>query len=225
MSTLSQQYDKWRGQFDGLTQRERTLSVVAALCLVLLGGFVLAVEPQMKDLERQTTELQRQQGIVEQLSRQVDELTQALSSDPNAPLIARLEAMAKEDVALDQQLAQRTEDLVPANQMPKLLGSMFAEFETLELVEMQSIKPVALLQVDENAAPIDVNLYQHGVRLKLEGRYFDIQSYLQRVESLPWHFYWKRFDYQVTEYPLAQVEIEIYTLSTSRAFIGVWNDG
>ncbi|MGL5153883.1 MAG: MSHA biogenesis protein MshJ, partial [Aeromonas veronii] len=33
------------------------------------------------------------------------------------------------------------------------------------------------------------------------------------------HFYWKQFDYQVKAYPGAVVEMEIYTLSTSKEFI------
>ena len=44
---------------------------------------------------------------------------------------------------------------------------------------------------------------------------------LAELEGLDWRFYWKSFNYNVNEYPLATVELEIYTLSTNRAFIGV----
>jgi MSHA biogenesis protein MshJ len=36
---------------------------------------------------------------------------------------------------------------------------------------------------------------------------------------LPRHFYWRLFDYRVQEHPSAVVEMEIYTLSTSKEFI------
>ena len=68
---------------------------------------------------------------------------------------------------------------------------------------------------------VDINLYRHGVLLSLKGSYFDIQRYLTRIENLRWQFYWKRFNYVVTGYPDASVEVELYTLSTSKAFIGV----
>ncbi len=64
-----------------------------------------------------------------------------------------------------------------------------------------------------------VNLYKHGIRLQLEGGYFDVYQYLKALEALPRHFYWKQFDYQVKAYPGAVVEMEIYTLSTSKEFI------
>ena len=58
----------------------------------------------------------------------------------------------------------------------------------------------------------------------MEGRYFDIQAYLESIETLPWQFYWKKFSYRVIDYPMAEVEIELYTLSTSPAFMGVLDD-
>lgn len=223
-STLIRYYNQYYERFAALTTRERALSLVAGLCLIIVGGFVLYIEPQVKALHDKETEAQRQSALVAQLNQQVTQLSAELAADPNAPLLSRIEAMAQRSRDLDTQLAQRTDDLVPAHRMPNLLSSLFAEFKGLELVEMRSIEPVAMLSVDEQSTATEVNLYQHGVSLVLEGRYFDIQSYLLRVENLPWHFYWKRFDYQVGDYPIAQVELEIYTLSTSKAFIGVWQD-
>ena len=68
------------------------------------------------------------------------------------------------------------------------------------------------------------NLYRHGVAITIEGRYFDIQQFLQNVEQLGWRFYWKKFHYTVSDYPTASVELELYTLSTSKAFLGVKNE-
>ena len=67
----------------------------------------------------------------------------------------------------------------------------------------------------------DINLYRHGLMLSVQGSYFDIQNYLAKIEGLKWQFYWKRFNYVVADYPNALVEVELYTLSTSKAFIGV----
>ena len=92
----------------------------------------------------------------------------------------------------------------------------------LKLIELQSIAPLPIL-LEKNMEDEEpkVGLYRHGVALVFEGNYFDIQQYLEKLESLPWHFYWKKFDYSVAEYPTASVELEIYTLSTNKAFIGV----
>ena len=64
-------------------------------------------------------------------------------------------------------------------------------------------------------------LYQHGVKLALQGGYFPIMQFLEKIEQSGWQFYWQGFEYQVSEYPTATLELEVYTLSTSEAFIGV----
>jgi len=38
---------------------------------------------------------------------------------------------------------------------------------------------------------------------------------------LSWKFFWQEFNYQLKEYPVSELEIEMYSLSTKREFIGV----
>jgi MSHA biogenesis protein MshJ len=103
-----------------------------------------------------------------------------------------------------------------------MLENVLVGSKGLKLIELQSITPISISlgQSQEGEEPI-AGLYRHGVTLVFEGSYFDIQRYLEKLESLPWQFYWKKFDYLVGEYPTASVELEIYTLSTNKAFIGV----
>ncbi len=65
----------------------------------------------------------------------------------------------------------------------------------------------------------EVLLYRHGLRITMTGSFFNIQAYLTRIEQLPKKFYWEVFDYQMQDYPTAQVEMEIYTLSINKEFI------
>lgn len=220
----SVQYEQWQDKFVALTHRERVLSLTAVLAVILLGGFVLFVEPTLVSLDKKKMEVQRQSAEVSRLKMQVEQLKIALREDPDAPIKARLAGIENQITDADAALAAQTEGLVPANQMSKLLEQVFAQFDALKLMEMRSIAPTAMLVFEEEKELTDVNLFQHGVQITLQGSYFDIQTYLQRVEGLPYQFYWKKFDYNVGEYPVAEVQIEIYTLSTSRAFIGVWND-
>ena len=66
-----------------------------------------------------------------------------------------------------------------------------------------------------------INLYQHGIRLKLTGKYFQLRDYLTQLEAMPWKFFWKDFRYKIKEYPLGELEIELYSLSINEEFIGV----
>ncbi|GAC13792.1 type 4a pilus biogenesis protein PilO [Aliiglaciecola lipolytica] len=222
--SLETQYTNLLTKFSALTTRERGLSIAAVLALILLGGFVLIVEPVLKKWDLDKMELQRQANEVSNLDVKIALLEEALQEDPDAAIKARLQRVNQQIDEADKSLNTQTKNLVPATQMPRLLEQIFTQSDDLKLIEMHSIAPTPLLKLEEKQDLTDVNLYQHGVQMTLEGGYFEIQKYLQKVEALPYQFYWKKFAYTVEEYPDALVQIEIYTLSTSRAFIGVSND-
>ncbi|MBU2880213.1 MULTISPECIES: type II secretion system protein GspM [Aliiglaciecola] len=222
--SIGSQYTDLLAKFSALTTRERALTIIATLSVILLGGYVLMVEPVLEKWDREKMEIQRQTNEAASLDAKIALLEQTLQEDPDASIKARLKSVKQKISKADEALNAQTENLVPASHMPILLEQVFAQFEQLKLVEMHSIAPTPLLKLEEEQELTDVNLYQHGVQMTLEGGYFEIQKYLQRVEALPYQFYWKKFEYKVEEYPDALVQIEIYTLSTSRAFIGVRND-
>jgi len=68
------------------------------------------------------------------------------------------------------------------------------------MLALTSLKPEPLMAGEQK-----VNLFRHGIRLQLEGGYFDVYQYLKALEALPRHFYWKGFDYRVVEHPKAAV--------------------
>lgn len=83
----------------------------------------------------------------------------------------------------------------------------------------QSTQVKVLANGDESKPAL--GLYRHGIKLKLKGNYFALRDYLQQLEGLSWQFFWKDFHYKLMEYPNSELEIEIYSLSTKRVFIGV----
>ena len=64
-------------------------------------------------------------------------------------------------------------------------------------------------------------VYKHPLRLEFEGDYFEVQAYLAELESSDWDFGWRRLDYVVTDHPVAEVTLEIETLSQQKSWIGV----
>lgn len=221
-SSLQKQLNQLNDTFFALTLRERTLILIAGLALILLGGFVTFIEPDFKQATKVNRDARAKQSVAREIEAQVGLLQNQLKADPNVPLRQRLEELRRRIVLLDENLASHTQDLVPAEKMPELLERVLSKSQKLNLVSLDSIAPIQVLKAEETQnTEGNFNLYQHGVRLVLEGRYFEIQHYLEQLEQLPWRFYWKVFSYQVEEYPSASVELELYTLSTSSAFIGV----
>lgn len=206
-------------QFDGLTKREKTLVMISGVVLILFAGFTLIVEPRY--LQNQSTQLTiaNQEIELQSIEQQVVLLKSALADDPNIALQRRIDNLNQRIENLDQEFATQMRELVPAEQMPIVIEQMLAKSNRLKLLELSSIPPVSVFANDSENA--DLPLYQHGVRFEFEGRYVDILEYLEIVEGLPWQLYWRSFDYQVNEYPAALITIELFTLSTNRAFMGV----
>ncbi len=95
---------------------------------------------------------------------------------------------------------------------------------TSQLVEQSVLKTnqkAALSNNKNNSADEAIGLYRHTIKLKLKGSYFQLRDYLTQLESLPWKFFWEKFNYQLKEYPQGELEIEIYSLSLKQEFIGV----
>jgi MSHA biogenesis protein MshJ len=223
-NTLHSEFAKLNTKFDAITSREQIMVLICGFMLLGIVLHMLLLEPQLLSNDALKENIERSQNESQSLIQQTQELSQALQLDPNLPVNTRIAELQSQIKRVEQQLALYTANLVPANQMPRMLENVLASSSGLKVISLQSIPPTPVLKAKENES-VEQNavggLYRHGVKLIVEGQYFDIQRYLAKLEALDWQFYWKKFDYKVSEYPLAVVELEIYTLSTNKAFIGV----
>lgn len=224
-NSLEQEYKKLSIKFLDLSLREQVLILFCGLAVVILMMYTFLLEPMFKHSEKLQQNSISDATEITLLIGQVAELTEKLQDDANGPVRERIALLERQIQNVSNQIKAQTDSLVPANKMADMLESVLAGSKGLKLIELQSIAPLPILlnqteESEEGEEPI-AGLYRHGVTLVFEGNYFDIQRYLEKLESLPWQFYWKKFDYLVGDYPTASVELEIYTLSTNKAFIGV----
>lgn len=219
---LIHQYRKMSVKFIKVSMREQILILCCGLAVLILMMYTFLLEPLLDNTEKLKQNSIRAEKEITSLVGQVANLTRKLKTDPNVPIRKRISVLTSQIQNIDKQLGAQTNNLVPANKMAGMLESVLTGSKSLKLIELRSIAPSPLLlkQAQTSDEP-GASLYRHGVTLIFEGSYFDIQQYLERLESLPWQFYWKKFDYLVGDYPTASVELEIYTLSTNKAFIGV----
>ena len=218
---ISTSYGKLYQKFLDTSIREQAFIVVCGCAVVIAFIFLALMEPAILHSQKLQRDITANQKSVASLSKQVEEILQSLASDPNDVLRERLHALKADISSIDKLLDEETVNLVPANKMPQMLEKVLGGSKGLKVIELQSVPSMPILQDVQTDIAADTNLYRHGVILTLEGKYFDIQAYLEKMESLEWQFYWKKFDYSVSKYPVAIVEVELYTLSTNKAFIGV----
>ena len=204
-------------QFDALSRRERVL--IATAVLAVLG--MLSYLP-LESIWKTHISISQQLKILEQensiSAQQIDLHQQRLALDPNLDYQQRLAIVEQQNQDLDSQLDEQMVAMVPADYMPELLSNLLGQVQGIKLIKFMSIAPIPLLAVGEDKK---LNLYSHGIRLSLEGDYFSVLRFVEAVEAMPDKLYWKRLDYNVAQYPLATIEIELYTLSINKDFISV----
>ncbi|MFC6441211.1 type II secretion system protein GspM [Bowmanella sp. JS7-9] len=226
---------KYEQRFRALQPREKQLLLLVAVLVPLLVGFFLFIDPDLQAADKLTKQNQATQRQINDMQTQVQEIKHRLNDDPNLPVRQRLQGLNEQINGVRQELAAHTTALVDARQMPAMLRQLLAATDKVELVSLTSLAPIKI-DINEQPQPsgtaqtpatqnqsqaTGMALYQHGVRLVLRGRYFDVQTYLQQVRNLDWHIYWHRFDYQADDYPQGQVSLELYTISTNASFMGL----
>ncbi|MCL1078236.1 MSHA biogenesis protein MshJ [Parashewanella spongiae] len=211
----------WADRFNTLSIRERSLVVTASialvgwLCFLSLESFYLTSQRAHMQLR----DLNKQNELTEQL---LTNYQQQLAQDPNLDYRNQLKHVESEIQLLDDRLKTKFVDIVPSDKMPLLLQQLLSRSKGVRLIAMESIAPKPLLDFkDSETKMISLNLYRHGIKLRLNTDYFSFLTFIKSIEALPNKLYWKRLDYQVIEFPQAEVELELYTLSVSKEFISV----
>ncbi len=211
---MKQQWQQLATRVLVMSTRERWLVLLAGTALLLMPTYSLLLEPAWLAYQSQVARGQELATTIAQLQLENQGRQQALLLDPNQPVREQQQQLTQQLVQLDAQLKDQTLDLIPAERMPGLLEQMLASSGRLRLVSLTSLPPKPLLDDPEQNL-----LFQHGIQLRLQGSYFEIFQYLRALEGLPEHFYWRRLNYQVEQYPQASIELELYTLSSSKEFI------
>ncbi|MCX7133917.1 MULTISPECIES: MSHA biogenesis protein MshJ [Aeromonas] len=212
--SLKAQWQAWADKIAALSQRERVLILLTGLVLVCAGAIYGWLDGAALRLEQDRVALTTAQRDLEIMDLENLGKQARLARDPDQNVRDQLVRVEGDIGKLDAELKAQTVDLIQAHEMPAVLEALLSRSANLHMLALTSLAPQPLMAGDQR-----INLFKHGIRLKLEGGYFDVYQYLKALEALPRHFYWKQFDYQVQEHPKAVVEMEIYTLSTSKEFI------
>ncbi|WP_123246867.1 MSHA biogenesis protein MshJ [Aeromonas dhakensis] len=212
--SLKAQWQTWADKLAALSQRERVLIMLTGVVLVGAIASYGWLDAAVVRLEQDRLALSSAQRDLEIMDLENQGKQARLARDPDQNVRTQLAGVDEEIGKLDAALKAQTVDLIQAHEMPEVLEALLSRSANLHMVALTSLAPEPLMAGEQR-----INLFKHGIRLKLEGGYFDVYQYLKALEALPRHFYWKQFDYQVQEHPKAVVEMEIYTLSTSKEFI------
>lgn len=234
---------KWQEysyKFENITPREQYLIIISGLVAIIFIAFSFFIDEPLEQTKRIKSQIVQAKLTNQNNLNSIKLLEDALTIDPNIALNKELSQYQAKLGEIDEELLMLTSDLIDPVEMryalSKLLklqkGVKIVAFEVLEAqiinTESKVDKEVSNEDTNTNVIADDslvidntINLYRHGIRIRLQGRYFQLASYLTQLENLSWKFFWQSFDYKIKNYPTSELEIEIYSLSTAQEFIGV----
>lgn len=203
-----------KAKVESLTLRERVLILCAILALFWFPAYNLWLAPTYAGMSAMTSRLEGAAHSIQELEAQLALTQSVVRKDPDQMLRGQLAHLRQRLVQVDEKMSLETVDLIAPERMPMVLQNLLTHSSGVTLVHIHSLNSRPLLGDNQK-----INLFQHGIRIELQGSYFALVEYLQKIEALPERFYWRRLDYQVAAYPVATVTLELYTLSTSKDFI------
>jgi MSHA biogenesis protein MshJ len=228
--------EKWTNtsvQFAQLTSREQFLLLLTGIVAIFFIVSYLFID----DKRVKTINLEKQSRVMTSgnkgLGLSIKNYQDALKQDPNKVTIKQIAQFETKLAKIDSQLVLLTTDLISPSEMREALLKLLELEPGVSLLSFELMGAKPLLNFSEgqsestvtSTAPtveqLGLNLYKHGIKIKLSGRYFQLRNYLQQLEQLTWKFFWQGFQFEVKEYPQSEVEIIIYSLGLNKEFIGV----
>ena len=224
--SLRQSWNRLNQRYAALSRRERALVALAVVLAPLLIGFTLFVDPQRARLKAMENTLATDGATLIRLQAEASNLQQQLAIDPDAGRKADLAALQAERDRLDEQLRQFSSVLVRPEDMNGLLERLLTRHAGLRLLSLKTLAPRSVLPAaegKEGGQPAErcFDLYRHGVEIRLEGNYGQLQAYLAQLEQLQQKLLWGKLDYRVVDYPRAELTLVVYTLSPDRTWLAL----
>jgi len=208
---LKTRLQPWLERVDALDLRERILLMAAGVAVMFLLVDTLLLQPALKaqqvtgeriaGLEVKLNGL-RQNARLLSFSKG-DELLQTRRNERDG-LQAQL-------AALDARIVSQLGALVEPAQAAKVLEQLLESYAGLKLTALTATsEPLNTPAQDSGAGASGLARYQ--VDMVISGGYMEVLRYLEKLETLPWQFFWQQVNFQTTGYPAAETRLQLYTL-------------
>ena len=212
-------YSTLATKFDALADREKRLIFIATPALIFFVMSLLVLEPMVKEIKKAQARAVNQQSQLLNLQETSDALMTEVMRDPDVLVKNQISALQTQLSQIDASFDTELGHLVSPKAMPLLLENLFERAQGLNLIKMESTPPTPVFTEQQTEG--DIQLYRQGIRITFQGDYFATRDFFAEAEALHWQLYWKFLNYDVHSHPLATTQLEVFTLSTSEAFIGV----
>ena len=232
MKRLRESFAVLQGRHAALSRREKLLTGLGLVLGPLLIGNTLFIERQWLGARNQQNAFPANQESLLDFQAQPGQLQQQLAADPNAAKKTELQVLTAGIGQLDGQLREIASGLVRPEEMNGLLQGLLARQAGLRLISLKTLAPQSIVagttgakapakEAQDKPAERVFDLYRHGVEIRLEGSYDDLQVYMAQLEKLPQRLLWGELVYRVIDYPRAEIRLTLYSLSPDKAWLAL----
>jgi len=232
---MSKQWQEYSDDFLKLSSREQYLIAITGLVAAFFLVFYLFLDSQIIENRKSIQQISRLQSSNQSLQVSVLDMQTAMQRDPNQHTKEKITQYEQKLAKIDEKLLALTSELISPIQMRYALLDLLKFEQGVSLLSFELLGAQPLLantpsddsqvkaqdEIETPSASTNLNLYRHGIKIKLSGSYFALRDYLGQLEKLSWKFFWQDFNFKLTEYPNSELEIEMYSLGTKKEFIGV----
>ena len=232
---MNKQWQEYGEKYSAITPREQYMVLITGLIAIIFIIHTFFIDDNSSKIDKFEKQIIQMSKANRSANSSIKLLEDGLSKDPNSELNKQISQYKERLKKVDVNLLQLTSDLINPIQMRHALLQLLKTQKGISLQSFQVI-PAQAITLASSKTIVKTNgnttaetaanqeklvLYRHAIKIKLSGSYFQLRDYLTQLESLSWKFFWKEFNYQLKEYPVSELEIEMYSLSTKREFIGV----
>ena len=218
--------EKHAAKLDAMSVRERVLVAGAVAVAIVMIWTIAIFDPISAKQRSLASEIDSIQSALNATS---ESLEAAAAIDPVGLALIRERELKERLDSINVELNLQSAGLIPPERMVEVIHDVLSKQRGVKLISLHNKPVTGLAQSSKEstndatatAASLGSGPYMHPIELVIEGRYLDVMSYLRELETLPWHFYWKKLDLNSTDYPLNRVRIELGTLSMDKDWIGV----
>lgn len=217
-------------RYKRLSRREKIMVAAALIVAPLMLAETLIISPLAVRNKGMENSIAQQSASLTALQTQLLTLQQQLQTDPDAGAKAELASLKADQAQLDGELAKLGTTLVRPEDMNGMLERLLSRHTGLRLLSLKTLQPQSVIaeKREPEAAGEAVkakgrsfDLYRHGVEIRLEGSYAELQAYVTQLEELQQRLVWGSLQYKVIDYPRAEMSLTVYTLSPDRAWLSL----
>lgn len=205
--------------FNQISLRERILVFCSLIICVCSISYFWIFDPSINTQVKAEKSLNASYQRESKINKEIAEINLRLQRDPLQEINNKIAFATQTLTALDKQLDDKLVKFIHAKRMPSALANVLSRSPGVKVVSLTTL-PVSQFNLStDSAQPTDNVFYKHTLEVKLTGSYNAIYQYFLNLEAVQAKFYWSALTYNVDSYPLAEVMIQIYTLSDQQDLV------